>query len=792
VPRLLNGQWRRFLAPLGVALVSLLPPATVMWAGSPVAPVLASSSSNGYLLVEKYGGIFNFGDARFYGSAANVPLNSVLKGIAPRPAHDGYWTVAADGGVFAFGQAQFLGSVGGIPLNRPVWGMAATPTGAGYWLVATDGGIFSFGDAGFFGSTGGIALNRPIVGMAPTPTGMGYWLVASDGGIFSFGDAVFYGSTGSLTLRSPIVGMAATPSGTGYWLVAADGGVFSFGDAGYFGSAADLPLGGKIVGMAVTSSGKGYWLGSTNGAVYNFGDAAALGSVAGLQLSSPITGIAAAGLVNAAPSVIAARQNVVTASPSVTLSGSAIDSDGRVRTVEASVDGGAFGPSHVTCGACDTGAATWSFQDSLSDGTHHIGIRAIDDDGAVSTASSITVVVDTADAGLSIQSGPADGGSTAAAQPSFSGTAGDGGSGVDRVTVSVDGGAATNASCVSCGSAGSVSWSYAPGHALADGTHVFRFRAVDVAGNVSGATSRTVTIDTTAPAAPGIGAVPVVNSAGAHSVTLSGTAEANTTVNLSVSDAGPLHTVTGATQADGSGNWTVAGLDVSGLADGAVTVSATATDAAGNTGAVASASGNKDTVAPVAPLVAVFPAVTASQAGSVSFSGTAEANSTVSVEVSDAGRLHFVTASAVADGSGDWTVSGLNVTGLADGAITASATATDAAGNTGAAGARWGLKDTVAPATPTIDPIPTIDSSSAPALGISGSAEPNSTIHVSIGDGANPAVTATVVTDGSGAWVASGLNVSGLADGPLTVSVTATDEAGNTSPPATQSALKTV
>ncbi len=102
----------------------------------------------------------------------------------------GYWLVASDGGIFNYGDAGFYGSSGSIALNKPIVGMAATPEGKGYWLVASDGGIFSYGDAGFYGSTGSIHLNKPIVGMAPTPDGKGYWLVASDGGIFSYGNAI--------------------------------------------------------------------------------------------------------------------------------------------------------------------------------------------------------------------------------------------------------------------------------------------------------------------------------------------------------------------------------------------------------------------------------------------------------------------------------------------------------------------------------------------------------------------------------------------------------------------------
>ncbi|HEX4175430.1 MAG TPA: hypothetical protein VHY81_05880, partial [Acidimicrobiales bacterium] len=76
------------------------------------------------------------------------------------------WLVASDGGIFNYGDAMFYGSTGAIHLNAPIVGMAATPDGGGYWLVATDGGIFSYGDAQFYGSTGAIHLNAPIVGMS--------------------------------------------------------------------------------------------------------------------------------------------------------------------------------------------------------------------------------------------------------------------------------------------------------------------------------------------------------------------------------------------------------------------------------------------------------------------------------------------------------------------------------------------------------------------------------------------------------------------------------------------------
>jgi hypothetical protein len=209
------------------------------------------------------------------------------------PAVAGYWLVASDGGIFAYGNARFYGSTGHIRLNRPIVTMARTPSGRGYWLAASDGGMFSFGDAHFYGSTGGMRLNRPIVGMAPTPTGRGYWLVASDGGMFSFGDAHFYGSTGGMRLNRPIVGMAPTATGRGYWLVASDGGMFSFGDARFYGSTGGQTLAAPIVTLTPTTSGKGYWLVGSNGDVFPFGDARFYGSTGGFPLNRPIVTAAA-------------------------------------------------------------------------------------------------------------------------------------------------------------------------------------------------------------------------------------------------------------------------------------------------------------------------------------------------------------------------------------------------------------------------------------------------------------------------------------------------------------------
>jgi hypothetical protein len=215
----------------------------------------------------------------------------------PAAGSQGFEAVAGDGGMFNLGDAGFYGSMGGHRLVAPTVGTAVTADGRGYWLVAADGGVFSFGDARFYGSMGGTHLNAPIVGMAATPDGGGYWLVAADGGVFSFGDARFHGSMAGSLGGNPATAMATTPDGGGYWLLGRDGGVFAFGDAGFFGSVPGqgLVVDAPVIGISVSPDGRGYWLVAADGSVDNFGDASWLGALNDIGLQAPLTGVSQSG-----------------------------------------------------------------------------------------------------------------------------------------------------------------------------------------------------------------------------------------------------------------------------------------------------------------------------------------------------------------------------------------------------------------------------------------------------------------------------------------------------------------
>jgi len=351
----MRGNPRRHVVKVGVAMLGLAGlvaagggTALASSATSATAPVVATSATTtgGYELAGADGGVFDFGNAGFYGSTYSDGLTGLhgahalaapIVGIASTPDRRGYWMVGADGGVFNFGNAGFYGSTysdglsglgGAHPLRSPIVGIASTPDGKGYWLVAKDGFVYSFGDADYYGDifsdgltglSGPHPLSAPIVGIAATPDGQGYWLVGADGGVFNFGDASYYGNTysdgltglsGPHPLSAPIVGIAATPDGQGYWLVGADGGVFNFGNAQFHGSTYSdgmtglggaHPLQSAVVAIASTQNGLGYRVVTKAGMVYDFGSANFDGDTFSLgltglggahPLSAPIVGIA--------------------------------------------------------------------------------------------------------------------------------------------------------------------------------------------------------------------------------------------------------------------------------------------------------------------------------------------------------------------------------------------------------------------------------------------------------------------------------------------------------------------
>ncbi|MGZ5199356.1 MAG: Ig-like domain-containing protein [Telluria sp.] len=212
----------------------------------------------------------------------------------------------------------------------------------------------------------------------------------------------------------------------------------------------------------------------------------------------------------------------------------------------------------------------------------------------------------------------------------------------------------------------------------------------DLAGNAgAGATSPTISLDTTPPDAPSTPVLSAGMDSGTSSTdnliksavpTLTGTAEAGSTVKL----------YDGATQvgsgtADGSGNWSIV---TSTLGEGAHSITAKATDAAGNTGLASGALAlTIDTTKPTLTIASDAAALTIGQTATITFTFSEDPGSTFTDDdvVVSGGTLGAIS------GTGTTRTAVFTPTANTDSA-TASITVdagkyTDAAGNDGLAGA---------------------------------------------------------------------------------------------------------
>ncbi|MDB5098933.1 MAG: putative hemagglutinin/hemolysin-related protein, partial [Cyanobacteria bacterium RYN_339] len=358
-----------------------------------------------------------------------------------------------------------------------------------------------------------------------------------------------------------------------------------------------------------------------------------------------------------------------------------------------------------TATADGTGAWTLTPAAALASGNHAISAVAVDGAGATSAASvAMNIVIDD---GI-----PASPAITGLAAGSDSGA-----SAVDHLTsntlptltgvapadaqVQVSDGATVLGTALA-DHAGA--WSFTPAAALAEGQHGLTATAISASGTAGSASSQfDVTIDTQGPAAPVLTGLTAATDSGSSATdaltnnatpTLVGTSEGNAVIK--VYDGA---TLLGSATADNAGAW--AFTPATALPGGPHSLTATATDAAGNVSAAATFRAIQvDLAAPAAPAVTgLTPAsdtgssdhdgVTATAAPTVT--GTAEANATV--EVFDGATSLGTT---LADAAGGWSFTpGSN---LALGTHQVHATAKDGAGNTGGASADAAVTITTAPA----------------------------------------------------------------------------------------------
>jgi hypothetical protein len=165
-------------------------------------------------------------------------------------------------------------------------------------------------------------------------------------------------------------------------------------------------------------------------------------------------------------------------------------------------------------------------------------------------------------------------------------------------------------------------------------------------------------------------------------------------------------------------------------------------------------------------------------------SGTAEANSTVTVTFTDS-SFNTVIAVVTTDGAGNWTLAGGNeadISSLDQGTITVNVSSTDTGGNTASAGTA-NIKHDSTIASPrlvsigTDSDIPGDFITNDKTLSFTGRSESNAVVEVFI----NGVSVGTTTANGAGNWT---FNHSGttLANGSYAIATQATDAAGNISP----------
>ncbi|MBH0078540.1 Ig-like domain-containing protein [Pseudoalteromonas sp. NZS11] len=309
-------------------------------------------------------------------------------------------------------------------------------------------------------------------------------------------------------------------------------------------------------------------------------------------------------------------------------------------------------------------------------------------------------------------------------------------------------------------------WSVAASTELSEGTYTVLASTTDTAGNPVN-TSITGEVDITAPV------VTINDIVGGTDLTpgISGSvtgANVGDAVAVVFTDAqGNEHTVNTTVQTGGI--WSVEAS--SSLSQGDYSVEAFVTDSAGNTGDAT----NTATIDTIAPEISINQSsLILTQDSTPLITGTSnEANTNVIVTFTDsAGVSHQMTVQT--DGNGDWQAAANNI--LADGVYSASATISDAAGNTSVDNKTGGEVDTVGPE---LTIVPSFLLGQLVSLSGTSDLGEGKTVTVTLelaGDLLD--LTYDVTTDANGDWELLGLavNVIGLS----VIEASATDDAGNT------------
>ncbi|MFA5889524.1 MAG: Ig-like domain-containing protein [Actinomycetota bacterium] len=344
------------------------------------------------------------------------------------------------------------------------------------------------------------------------------------------------------------------------------------------------------------------------------------------------------------------------------------------------------------------------------------------------------------------------------------------GSGVRGATVSVR----ENGGPELCGAHVLVSGNWSCSRLLGAGDHAVTVLQTDEGGTPGNPILRTFTIDVTPPPCaitrPANGTLTKDRS-----VLFEGTTQAGATVTLSQGQAG---------QAAINGKWSINQTlvdDGSGPLGGTTyDVTARAVDPAGNTGeACGPVQVTVDTKAPEAPVISSPAQGSWLTSKTVDVTGTSEPNARITIAALTSSNGESATSSAGVDGK--WTVRGA----APEGALTLVAVATDAAGNDSAVSSSRSVSvDVTKPEILLDTDSPAVFTPASASATIEGTVTDNlsrSTLMVELaGTDGNPLLVTWEEDDIDPTKFAFSVPVGGLSSGVYTLTLTATDKAGNT------------
>jgi glucose/arabinose dehydrogenase len=297
--------------------------------------------------------------------------------------------------------------------------------------------------------------------------------------------------------------------------------------------------------------------------------------------------------------------------------------------------------------------------------------------------------------------------------------------------------------------------------------------ATDPAGNVSACSSAlTYVEDSTPPAEPSITATTPASPANDNSPEVSGVAESGVTVRIFKSA-----NCSGTAAATGSASqFAAGGLAVAVADDTSNSLTATATDAAGNVSACSgSLTYTEDSTPPAAPSITATSPPSPANDNNPEVKGTIGAGSPTTIKLyATASCTGASVTAAVA------TFTGAGITAAVPNNQTSvfSARASDAAGNESSCSSSFSyIEDSTLPEAPTIAGTSPASPANDSSPKISGDAESGSTVRVF----ENADCSGTAAATGSAAEFATGLTVSVGADTTTTLTAKATDAASNSS-----------